>query len=150
MSTPIHISQYPANDIVRKAVLAELNKSSWFARHKASLSIAAGLLLTVLQSGVIDVTEVPSWVSYIISAVTWIAVLFVVAGTPDAVTPSMEDRLAQRVEELSADVSTAVDDVRIQAHDVLATARDDATTALNTMLGIGVDHTRAPEHRAEE
>lgn len=142
MSNPIHISQYPPSDLVRKVVLTQLNKQPWYVERKDFIAIVAGGIITLAQSVVIPI-DAPTWIHVVIGIVTWAAALFVVSGTPGSITKSMETRLAKEAENLEA--SQPVQAVTLfnataapAQHDVLAMEREQVAHDTETnILGYG-------------
>lgn len=83
--------------VVHDAVAEELSKQSWFVRRKDSLTLAATVVLTILQSNLIDWATYPAWASTAVSVAIGVAGIILVAGTRGAVTPSMGARLAENI-----------------------------------------------------
>lgn len=102
MSNPIPVSKYAPSDLTRKVVLTYLQKQPWYIKRKDLIALVAGAIITIAQLGLVP-TDAPTWVNAVIGALTWVAALFVISGTPGAITPSMESRLASVAEELDSD-----------------------------------------------
>lgn len=141
MSNPIHISQYSPDDLVRKVVLTRLNKQPWYVERKDFIALVAGAIITLAQLNLIPDTA-PDWIHQLIGGITWAAALFVVSGTPGAVTKSMETRLANTAQELV--VTTAQSGgqpapANPAANDVLALERDQCAANAATVMGYGLE-----------
>lgn len=83
----------------KNALAEELAGQGWFIRRKDSLVLVATVILTILQSNIIDWSSYPSGASTAVTAVIGLAGLVIVAGTRSGVTPSMIDRVGDRIPE---------------------------------------------------
>lgn len=103
MSNKLPITEYSPSDATRKVVLTYLDKQPWYVQKKDLITMIAGGVVTLAQLNLVPSTA-PDWVHITLGAITWIAALFIISGTPGAVTPSMEKRLAAVAEQLEQDV----------------------------------------------
>ncbi|ATW62885.1 holin [Corynebacterium phage phi673] len=99
MSNPLPLTSYRPSVATRKVVLTYLNEQPWYVEKKDLITMVAGGVITLAQLNLVP-ADAPQWIHIAIGVVTWIAALFVISGTPGAVTKSMEQRLAQTAEQL--------------------------------------------------
>lgn len=103
MSNKLPITAYRPSDATRKVVLTYLDQQPWYVQKKDLITMIAGGVVTLAQLNLVPASA-PEWVHIVLGAITWIAALFIISGTPGAVTPSMEHRLAQTAAQLEQDV----------------------------------------------
>lgn len=102
MSNKLPITAYTPSDATRKVVLTYLDQQPWYVQKKDLITMIAGGVVTLAQLNLVPASA-PEWVHIVLGALTWIAALFIISGTPGAVTPSMEHRLAQTAAQLEQD-----------------------------------------------
>ncbi|BAM26748.1 hypothetical protein [Corynebacterium ulcerans] len=78
---------------IQTAVIRALESQSWWLRRKDSLTSSAGLVLHLANLMAVLGGSNP-WVNVVVAMVIGAAQLIIHAGTPGAITPSMEKRLS--------------------------------------------------------
>ena len=95
-----NMTKNSASEAVKVAIARELAEQPEFYRRKDSLTVLAGAILQVAQMTTVVAADAPVWVMGIVAVVITIAQIVIIAGTPGAVTPSMEKRLVEKVADI--------------------------------------------------